>query len=70
MLMLIAMISGAHLLPCGWLYEFRIYLSFSVAIPIAALIAGYYFSPYVLAGTMVIIDIIFSLLIHMGNKIY
>jgi len=67
MLMIIAMIFGTHLLPCGWLYESRIYLSFSVAIPIVALIAGYYFSPYVLDGTMVIIDITFRLLIPMDN---
>ena len=68
MLMIIAMIFGAHLLPYGWLYQSRIYLIFSVAIPIAALVAGYYFSPYILAGTMVVIEIIFSLLILMENK--
>ena len=68
MLMIIAMIFGAHLLPYGWLYQSRIYLIFSVTIPIVALIAGYYFSPYVIAGAMVTIELIFSLLLHIENK--
>ena len=68
MLMIIAIIFGAHLLPFGWLYQSRVYTIFSIAIPIVALIVGTYFSLPVLAGTMVVVEIIFSLLISFENR--
>lgn len=60
MLMVIAMIFGAHLLPYSWLYKSRSYLVFSIAVPILALIVGLNFEPYVLAALMIIIEILFS----------
>jgi hypothetical protein len=71
MLMVIAMIFGAHLLPYGWLYRSISYLIFAVMIPIVALIIGITFEPYLLAMVMVVVEIIFSIcLIIENNQIF
>ncbi len=44
MVMVLAMIFGAHLFPYGWLYRSTSYMVLSVLIPIAALIVGIKFS--------------------------
>lgn len=61
MVMVLAMIFGAHLLPYGWLYQSKSYLAFSVIIPIAALLIGVNFPPYIVAGLMVVFEIAFGL---------
>jgi hypothetical protein len=63
MVMVIAMIFGGHLLPYGWLYQSKSYIVMSVIIPIAALIIGINLPPYMVAGIMVFVEIIFSLLL-------
>jgi hypothetical protein len=63
MVMVLAMIFGAHLLPYGWLYKSTSYMVLSVIIPIAALIVGINFPPYVVAGFMIVVEIVFSLLL-------
>lgn len=63
MVMILAMIFGAHLLPYGWLYKSTSYMVLSVIIPIATLIVGINFPPFVLAGFMIGIEIVFSLLL-------
>lgn len=68
MLMVIAMIYGAHLLPYGWLYKSKSYYSFAVIIPILALIIGIIFEPYVLALVMVAIELIFSSCLIIENR--
>ncbi len=60
MLMILAMIFGAHLLPYGWLYKSKSYMVLSVIIPITALIIGINFPAYVIAGFMIAVEIIFS----------
>lgn len=60
MLMVIAMIFGAHLLPYGWLYKSKSYMVLSIIIPILSLIVGLSFQPYILALVMMIIEILFS----------
>ncbi len=61
MLMILAIIFGAHLLPCSWLYKSRVYLVLSILIPFLALIVGLNFEPAILALTMMGIEIIFSI---------
>ncbi|HSR04363.1 MAG TPA: hypothetical protein VLM88_07260 [Proteiniclasticum sp.] len=61
MVMVLAMIFGAHLLPYGWLYSSRSYYAFSVLIPIVILIVGLSFPPYFVAGVMILFEIIFSI---------
>ncbi|NLG98719.1 MAG: hypothetical protein GX491_15285 [Chloroflexi bacterium] len=68
LVMVLAMIFGAHLLPFGWLYKSRAYMVLSVVIPLAALVVGINFPPYVIAGMMILIEIVFSLLLVLELK--
>jgi hypothetical protein len=61
MLMIVAMIFGAHLMPYGWLYQSKSYLVLSALIPIVALIISLNYPPSVLAGIMVMIEIVFCI---------
>lgn len=60
MIMVLAMIFGAHLLPYGWLYQSKSYKVMSVLIPIVALVVGIIYEPYTVGLFMVFIEIIFS----------
>ncbi len=68
MLMVIAIIFGAHLLPFGWLYKSRSYFVFSVIIAIGALIIGISFPSYILALIMIFTEIIFSFCLYLENR--
>ncbi len=68
MLMVIAMIFGAHLLPYGWLYRSKAYMAFSVAIPILALKVGSSSEAWVLAVMMAGIEIAFSVCLVIENR--
>ena len=68
MLMVIAMIFGAHLLPYSWLYKSKTYMILSFIIPVISLIIGLKFEPYIIAIVMVIIEIIFSISLIIENK--
>jgi hypothetical protein len=61
LVMILGMIFGAHLMPYGWLYKSRTYMVLSVVIPIVVLIIGVNFPPYVVAGIMILFEVIFSL---------
>ena len=69
MVMILAMIFGAHLLPYSWLYKSKSYLILSVVIPIFVLILGLNSPPYLVAGLMVLFEIIFSLLLYREVRI-
>lgn len=60
MVMVLAMIFGAHLLPYAWLYASKIYGVMSIIVPISALIVGNSFPAYVLAILMVVFEVVFS----------
>ncbi len=68
MLMVIAIIFGAHLMPYSWIYKSKSYLVLSVFIPILSLIVGLNFESYILSIIMIIIEIIFSILLVFENK--
>ena len=68
MLMVYAMIFGAHLLPYGWLYKSKTYYALSVIIPVAALITGIIFSSVAVAILMLCTEIIFSILLVFENR--
>jgi len=68
MVMVLAMVFGAHLLPFGWLYKSKSYSVMSVIITMVALVLGILFQPYVLAMTMVVFEIIFSVLLVLEVK--
>ena len=61
MVMIYAMVFGAHLLPYSWLYKSLSYRFFSIAIPIVSLIVGCIYSAFSVAVTMLIIEFFFVL---------
>ena len=68
MLMVYAMIFGAHLMPFSWLYQSRSSLVLSIVVPILALILGLYCAPYVLAMVMMGVEVVFAILLHFECK--
>ncbi|MDL2327390.1 hypothetical protein LJC64_01850 [Ruminococcaceae bacterium OttesenSCG-928-A11] len=68
MVMVIAMIFGAHLLPYGWLYQSKSYYVVAVAVPFIALGVGLYLPPYVVAAVFAGIEILFAAALMMENR--
>ena len=68
MVMVLAMIFGAHLLPFSWLYQSKSYRALSIAIPLVILIVGVSFVPSVVAGVMIAFELVFSLLLYREVK--
>jgi fumarate reductase subunit D len=68
MAMALAMIFGAHLLPYGWLYQSKSYMVLSVVIPVAVLLVGLNFPAALVAGFMIAVEIVFSLLLIVEVK--
>jgi len=71
MVMIVAMVFGAHLFPFSWLYISRTYLVMSIIIPIASLIIGCIISrehTYYIPLFMAIIEIIFSCILAFEVK--
>ena len=68
MLMVIAMIFGAHLLPYSWLYKSKTYMIMSVLIPITSLIVGCNSTSFILALMMFVFEIIFTALLTIENR--
>lgn len=69
LVMVIAMIFGAHLLPYGWLYKSKSYTVMSVIIPILSLYVGCNYSAIVLAIMMICIEVIFSICLSIENRV-
>jgi hypothetical protein len=59
LVMILAMIFGAHLLPYSWLYQSRSYQIFAILIPLLTLLIGLLYSPALVAGLMILIELIF-----------
>lgn len=68
MVMVIAMIFGAHLFPYGWLYQSKAYFIMAIIIPVLALILGTSFNSSTLAFVMIGIEIIFSIVLYIEVK--
>ncbi len=71
MVMLLAMIFGAHLLPFSWLYRSRAYMIMSIVIPLVILFVGYgldvdrvFILPAIMAG----FEIVFSIWLSLENR--
>lgn len=60
LVMVYAIIFGAHLLPYSWLYDTKTYAVASVFISIWSFLLGWSNSPVFLASTLVVIELIFS----------
>lgn len=61
MVMVLAVIFGAHLLPYGWLYQSKAYSVMSVVISFTMIIIGIIFNAIVVSIVMIIFEIIFSI---------
>ena len=68
MVMVIAIIFGAHLLPFGWLYDSKAYYIMSVVVSLEALVVGLMTSPFVLSCIMIVVEIIFSIVLYSEDK--
>ncbi len=68
MVMILAMVFGAHLLPFGWLYKSKSYIVLSIIIPVVALTIGINYSAAIVALVMILIEIMFSILLHFEVK--
>lgn len=68
MVMVLAIIFGAHLLPFGWLYKSRAYFVMSVIISFTALIIGIVFNAVIVSIVMIIFEITFCVWLVMENK--
>lgn len=68
MVMALAMIFGAHLLPFGWLYKSRVYYAMTGIVAVGALVVGLLYPPHVLAIAMAATETAFCLLLTAENK--
>lgn len=62
MVMILAMIFGAHLLPFGWLYLSKSYTLFSIVIPVVVLFVGSNLHPeeiFIIPALMILLEILF-----------
>lgn len=71
MVMVLAMIFGAHLLPFGWLYESKSYMAMSVIITTSVLIVGLNFDAYIVSSIMILFLVYYCFLKSRNSlKIY
>lgn len=68
MIMVYAMVFGAHLLPYSWLYKSRGYAIFSIFIPILSLILGNLYNGFILSFTLVLVEIVFVITLFIELK--
>lgn len=68
MVMVLAIIFGAHLLPFGWLYKSKAYFVMSVVISLTAMIIGILYSAAIVSLVMVLFEIIFCIWLASENK--
>lgn len=68
MLMVYAMIFGAHLMSYSWLYQSKSYMVMSIVVPILALVVGILTQPQILAAIMSGMEVAFSLALIVENK--
>lgn len=69
MVMVYAMVFGAHLMPYSWIYKSKSYLVASIALPIAALVIGCMFSASFLAFVFVVFELVLVLTLTMELKV-
>lgn len=69
MVMVYAMVFGAHLFPYGWLYQSKTYYILSVIVPIGVLSLGLHYNAAIIAIFMVIIEVIFCVSLIIENRI-
>lgn len=69
MVMVYAMVFGAHLFPYGWLYQSITYYILSIVIPISVLILGLCYTATNVAIFMLIVEVVFCCCLIVENRI-
>lgn len=70
MVMVYAMVTGAHFLPYGCYYKSKVYYGFGVVIPIITLMLGCRFNSAVVAASMAALEFALALAIMLENRWY
>lgn len=68
MVMVYAMVFGAHLFPFGWLYQSKTYYILSVIVPIGVLVLGLYYTATIIAIFMFMIEVVFCCCLIIENR--
>ncbi len=68
MIMVYAIVVGAHFLPYYWIYFSPTYFYASIIIPIVSLVFGIYFSQAIVCLSFVVFDILICILLCLENK--
>ena len=68
MVMVLAIIFGAHLMPFGWLYKSKAYFVMSVLISFTSIIIGIMFNAIVVSIVMILFEFIFCIWLIIENK--
>ena len=68
MVMVYAMVLGAHFLPFGWYYRSKAYYVAAVIIPIATLLMGCMWDAGVVATAMIVIEVLLSFNLWLENR--
>lgn len=68
MVMVLAIIFGAHLLPFGWLYRSKAYSIMSVVISLSIIIIGIMYDALVVSVVMAVFGIVFSTWLIIENR--
>jgi hypothetical protein len=64
MLMIYAMVFGAHLLPFGWLYDSKAYTAVSIVETIAAMVINLVFGAVAMTVFMIVMQIVLSIVLY------
>ena len=68
MIMVYAMVFGAHLFPYSWLYKSKGYTVVAISIPVISLILGCTLNGTTVAAAACIIEVVFACVLHMELK--
>ena len=68
MVMVHAMVFGAHLLPYSWLYKSKSYLVAAIVVPVISLLLGLYASALSVAAAVALIDFVFAFLLFRETR--
>ena len=68
MVMIYAMVFGAHLFPYFWLYKNKYYLVSAIFIPVISLVLGCLFSATVVAGVLAFYELVFAICLAKSGK--
>jgi len=68
MVMVLAIIFGAHLMPFGWLYKSKAYSVMSILISFTTFIIGIMFNAVIVSIVMIVFEIVFCILLIFENK--